>query len=70
MLHAGLRERMRMALLECSVAMSWSAFGFGFSNSVTASTYLSAGEIVSRANVFCARKICTAKTTMNFLAHP
>ena len=51
--------RMRVALQEFSVAMSLERFGFSSSaSSVTASTSLPAGEVVSRANVFCARPQC------------
>ena len=51
--------RMPTALREYSVAMSLERFGFSSSaSSVTASTSLPAGEVVSRANVFCARPQC------------
>ena len=51
--------RMCMALREYSVAMSLEHFGFSSStSSVTASTSLPAGEVVSQANVFCAHLQC------------
>ena len=51
--------RMHTALREYSVTMSLERFGFSSSaSSVTASTSLPAGEVVSWPNVICSRPLC------------
>ena len=54
-----LRIILCIRLSENSVAMSLEHFGFSSSaSSATASASLPAGEVVSRANVICARPRC------------